>query len=186
MLQEKDILIKPVCRAKGGIHPPHNKKSANCATKKIPLASEIFIPMIQHIGAPCKALVQAGDRVTIGQIIGDCDKPVSAPIHASVSGVVKEVKPLACYNGQLVETVVIIPDEEQTDCPDLKPVKVETARDLIQAARACGLVGLGGAGFPSHIKLTPNENTPIDTFLINAAECEPHITSDYRACMEDS
>ncbi len=180
-----EVLIKPVCRARGGIHPPHHKKSANCATKKLPLAQEIFIPMRQHIGMPCTPLVKAGDFVTVGQKIGDCDKPLSAPIHSSVSGTVKEVKLLPCYNGELTETVVIVPDGVQTDCPDLKPVSVNTIDDLIAAAKACGLVGLGGAGFPTHIKLTPHEATPIDTFLINAAECEPHITSDYRACMED-
>ena len=185
MVHEKDILIKPVCRAKGGIHPPHNKKSANCATKKIPLPAEIFVPMRQHIGAPCTALVQAGDKVFVGQKIGDCENNFSAPIHSSVSGTVKEVKNLPLYNGQPVETIVIVPDGEQTDYEGLHPVTVNSPEDLIAAAKNCGLVGLGGAGFPTHIKLTPNQDTPIDTILINAAECEPHITSDYRACMED-
>ncbi len=184
-MQENQILIKPVCRAKGGIHPPHNKKSANCPAKKIPLAQEFFIPMRQHIGAPCTPIVKAGDTITVGQKIGEAPSDFSAPIHSGVSGTVKEVKMLPCYNGQLTETVVIVPDEVQTDCPNLKPVPVNTPKDLIAAAKECGLVGLGGAGFPTHIKLTPNENTPIDTLLINAAECEPHITSDYRACMED-
>lgn len=184
-MRESQILIKPVCRAKGGIHPPHNKKSANCPAKKIPLAQEYFVPMRQHIGAPCTPIVKAGDLVTIGQKIGEPQGNFSAAIHAGVSGTVKEVKMLPCYNGELTETVVIVPNEEQTDCPDLQPVKVNTIEDLIAAAKNCGMVGLGGAGFPTHIKLTPNENTPIDTLLINAAECEPHITSDYRACMED-
>ncbi len=184
-MQETQILIKPACRARGGIHPPHNKKSANCPAQKIPLAQEIFIPMRQHIGVPCTPLVKAGDTVTVGQKIGEASADFSAPIHASVSGTVKEVKPLPCYNGQLTETVVITPDGAQTECPDLKPVTVNTPKELIAAAKECGLVGLGGAGFPTHIKLTPNENTPIDTLLINAAECEPHITSDYRACLED-
>ena len=185
MLHEKDILIRPVCRAKGGIHPPHNKTSANCAAQKIPLAEEFYIPMRQHIGVPCTPLVQAGDTVTVGQKIGEASSDFSAPIHSGVSGTVKEVKMLPCYNGQLTETVVIVPDGLQTDCPHLQPVTVNTPEDLINAAKECGLVGLGGAGFPTHIKLTPKEDTPIDTFLINAAECEPHITSDYRACMED-
>ncbi len=184
-MQQNQILIKPVCRAKGGIHPPHNKTSANCPAKKIPLAPEIFIPMRQHIGVPCTPVVKAGDSVTVGQKIGETPTDFSAAIHSSVSGTVKEVKMLPCYNGQLTETVVIIPDGEQTDCPNLKPVTVNNIEELIAAAKECGLVGLGGAGFPTHIKLTPNENTPIDTLLINAAECEPHITSDYRACMED-
>ncbi len=186
MLQEKDVLIKPVCRAKGGVHPPHNKRSAEKETRYLPLAEKLFIPMVQHIGAPCTPLVQPGDTVYVGQPIGDNTQGLCAPIHSSVSGVVEQVLPMPSYNGRTVDTVVIVPDGKQTDDPNLHPVTVKTADDLVRAARDCGLVGLGGAGFPTYVKLTPVADQPIDTLIINGAECEPHITSDYRACMEDT
>ncbi len=180
----KDILVKPACRAKGGVHPPHNKFSAERTTQKIDLPQAVYIPMRQHIGVPCTPTVAAGDQVFVGTKIGDSDQPLCVPIHSSVSGTVKEIVPML-VGGVAVDTVVIVPDGEQTDDPHLQPVKVETADQLVQAARDCGLVGLGGAGFPTYLKLKPNPDTPIDTLIINAAECEPYITSDYRACLED-
>lgn len=185
-LSPKDVLLKPACRSRGGVHPPHNKRAAEFPTQHMPLPATITIPMRQHIGVPCTPLVKPGDRVQIGQKIGDSDKPLCAPIHASVSGTVTAVGPMKSYNGTAVDTIVITPDGQQTDDPHLQPITVETAADLVKAARECGLVGLGGAGFPTYIKLTPDANQRIDTLIINAAECEPYITSDYRACMEDA
>jgi len=182
---ELPILMKPACRARGGVHPMHNKFAAEHPTVKIPLPERVYIPMRQHIGAPCIPTVSVGDQVYIGTKIGDSDAPVSAPIHSSVSGIVEAIQPMAGMGGAVTDTVIIRLDEEQRDDPNLRPVTVQTAEELVQAARDCGLVGLGGAGFPTHIKLKPSPDQPIDTLIINAAECEPYITSDYRACMED-
>ncbi len=186
MHAKTERLLKPACRSRGGARVPHNKNAAESPTRHIPLPETVAVPMRQHIGAPCLPLVKPGDKVTVGQRIGDADAPVCAPIHAGVSGEVVAVEPRPSYSGAMTDTVVIAPDGLQTDCPDLRPVTVNTAEELVQAARDCGLVGLGGAGFPTHIKLTPTQSQPIDTLIINAAECEPYITSDYRAIMEEA
>ncbi len=183
-LTPRQVLMKPVCRAKGGIHPPHSKRAAEQPTRSIPLPSKVFIPLKQHIGVSCSPLVKIGDKVYVGSKIGDSDAPLSVPVHSSVSGTVEEIR-LVEAPGGLVDAVVIVPDGNQTPDPEIKPIAVSTPLQLVQAARDCGLVGLGGAGFPTHIKLSPNPDQPIDTLIINAAECEPHITSDYRTCIEE-
>ncbi len=140
--------------------------------------------MQQHIGAPCVPVVKKGDKVYVGTVIGDSDKPVSAPIHASISGTVSEIRPFMQTSGVSCDAVVIDSDGTMETDPSVAPFEVHTAEDLCAAARASGLVGLGGAGFPAHIKLRPNDNVPIDTLIVNAAECEPYITADYRECIE--
>ena len=142
--------------------------------------------MQQHIGAPCEPVVKVGDEVAVGQVIGDTDKFVSAPIHASVSGKVTAVGDVKLPNGVMSKAVTIESDGEMRLWEGIEPPKVETKEDLIKAVRASGLVGLGGAGFPTHIKLNFPEDKNIDTLIINAAECEPYITVDYRECMENS
>lgn len=145
----------------------------------------VTISMLQHIGAPCSPVVKAGDRVLVGQVIGDTDAFVSAPIHSSVSGTVKEISSILTPNGASINCVVIESDGlmEQIECtsPD-----VSTHEKFIKAVRDSGLVGLGGAGFPAHIKLKVPPDKEIDTLLINAAECEPYITSDHREILENS
>ena len=179
------ILQKPVCRARGGVHPPHNKNTAKQKTQTLPLPKTVAIPLVQHIGAPCAPLVKAGDTVFVGTLLGDCKDALCAPIHSSVSGTVTAIEPTLCAGGRIADSVIIETDGNQTPDPTLAPFSVETAEDLATAARACGLVGLGGAGFPTYVKLTPQAGQPIDTILVNAAECEPYITSDDRACLED-
>ncbi len=183
-LTPKEVILKAVCRAKGGVHPDHNKFSAEQKTVKTDLPQEVYIPMRQHIGPPCTPTVQVGDQVYVGTKIGDGKQPLCVPIHSSVSGTVKEIVPMM-VGGNVVDTVVISADGQQTDDPHLHPIQVTNAEELVQAARDCGLVGLGGAGFPTYIKLKPLPEQPIDTLIVNAAECEPYITSDYRACLED-
>ncbi|MBR4867911.1 MAG: electron transport complex subunit RsxC [Clostridia bacterium] len=178
--------MKPVCRAKGGVHPPHNKFTAVCETVNLPLPKTVTIPLAQHIGAPCLPLVQVGDSVFVGTLLADRTDALCAPIHSSVSGVVTAIEPTVCMGGRIADAVVIETDGKQIPDPSLTPRKVTNANDLVAAARACGLVGLGGAGFPTHIKLKPSKDQPIDVILINAAECEPYITSDDRACIEDT
>lgn len=180
----KQEILRPRARIHGGVRLPHLKAAAELETVQLPVPQQVVIPMVQHIGAPCVPLVKKGDRVFVGTKIGDSDAFVSAPIHSSVSGTVAEIRQISQPNGAECAAVVIQTDGSQTPDPDLKPVTVTTAEELAQAARDCGLVGLGGAGFPTHVKLAPGKK--IDTLIVNGAECEPFITSDYRACLEDS
>ena len=143
--------------------------------------------MAQHIGAPCEPCVAVGDRVKIGQKIGDSEAFMSAPVHASISGVVKEIKDVMNVFGRLCKTVVIENDNKNEMYEELEPPKCDTREDFIKAVRESGAIGLGGAGFPTHVKLGFDKNkVKIDYLLLNGAECEPYITSDYRELMENS
>ncbi|MBQ2963797.1 MAG: electron transport complex subunit RsxC [Clostridia bacterium] len=179
-------VLKAVVKGRGGVNVSHSKNTENCKIVRMPAPEKVVLPMQQHIGAPCEPVVKVGDEVKVGQLIGDTDKFVSAPIYASVSGKVTAIGDVKLANGSMSKAVTIESDGEMTMYEDIEPPKVENAADLIKAVRASGLVGLGGAGFPAHVKLglMPNEN--IDTLIINAAECEPYITVDYRECMENS
>lgn len=177
-------VIKPKAKISGGIFPSHNKNTSECATLNISVPSRVCIPMSQHIGAPCVPSVKKGDTVYVGTKIADSDKFVSAPIHSSVSGVVEDIVDFMSLRGTHCQAVVIASDGLQTPDPDLAPLTVNTPDELVRAARECGLVGLGGAGFPAHVKLSTGGKTP-DYLIINGAECEPYITSDYRECIEN-
>ncbi len=172
---------------KGGIHPPYNKELASGkAIKRAPVPAEVIIPLSQHIGAPNDALVAAGDRVEVGQKIGASDAFVSAPVHSSVAGTVKEVTEVANFTGAKVKSVVITPDAEQPEFAkktgkDLDALTAEEIRDI---AKEAGLVGMGGAAFPTHVKLTPPKDKPVDLVIINACECEPFLTCDHRQMLE--
>ncbi|MDE5858953.1 MAG: electron transport complex subunit RsxC [Oscillospiraceae bacterium] len=168
-----------------GIKLRHNKNTRNCETADFPLPKSVVIPMSQHMGAPCKCIVKKGDMVTVGQKIGDTDAFMSAPVHSSVSGTVIGIDDFLLANGAVCEAAVIETDGLQTVCPDIAPPEITDKQSLIAAVRESGLTGLGGAGFPTHIKLNYDAvKTPIDTLVINAAECEPYITSDYRELIE--
>ena len=149
----------------------------------MPPPATVAIPLKQHIGAPCNCLVKPGDKVFVGTVIGDNEAAMCCPVHSSVSGTVKEISSLTTAAGD-VDCVVIESDGEMTPEPSLTAPEVKTADDIIAAARNCGLVGLGGAGFPVHIKISAGTREDIDTLIINCAECEPYITADYRECME--
>ena len=167
-----------------GIFVKHLKNTAEEKTVSMPVPSTVTIPMSMHIGAPCEPLVKMGDLVKVGQKIGESNAPFSAPIHASVSGKVKQVTEFRNALGTVSKAVVIEADGEQAISEEIKvPVK-NSREDFINAVKESGVVGLGGAGFPTHIKLNPRNLDEIDTLVINAAECEPYITSDYRECME--
>lgn len=171
---------------KGGVHPPHQKNTAEKATVTMGVPSVVVIPMIQHLGAPCQPKVKKGDTVKVGQVIGDSDAYVSAPIHSSVSGTVTRVEPVVLSGSQPVMCVEIKSDGLQEVFEEIKPPVVDSRESFLAAIRASGLTGLGGAGFPAHVKLNPPKGTKVDTLVINAAECEPYITSDYRECMENT
>jgi Na+-translocating ferredoxin:NAD+ oxidoreductase subunit C len=172
---------------KGGIHPPYNKELASGkAIKRAPVPAEVVIPLSQHIGAPNEALVSAGDRVEVGQKIGATDAFVSAPVHSSVKGTVKEIADIANFTGARVKSVVITADSEQPDFAkqpgkDLDSLSSDEIREI---AKEAGLVGMGGAAFPTHVKLTPPKDKPVDTVIINAVECEPFLTCDHRQMLE--
>ncbi len=168
----------------GGVHAPHRKHTAECATTSMPLPKTIILPMLQHIGTPCTPVVKVGETVAVGQVVADSDAPISVPIHSGISGTVTAVKDLLLPGGRTISSLVIESDGEQRIYEGIKPPRIETFEDFIAAVRASGLVGLGGAGFPQHVKLNPKNLDEVDTLIINAAECEPYITTDYRECME--
>lgn len=182
----KSGVLTAVKKVRGGVKVAHHKNTAETEVVRIPTPSKVVIPMQQHIGAPCEPTVKVGDTVAVGQLIGDSDKLVSAPIHASVSGTVTAIGDVKLPNGAVSKAVTIESDGEMRLWEGVKPPKVETREDLIKAVRASGLVGLGGAGFPTHVKLNFPPEKNIDTLVVNAAECEPYITVDYRECMENS
>lgn len=171
-------------RTHGGARVPHHKNTSQIPTVVLPTPKQVIIPMQQHIGAPCKVLVKKGDHVYLGQKIGDADAFVSAPIHASVSGTVSAVQQVMLPGGQMSDAVVIDSDGLMEADPSIQPPMVNSHEDFTAAVRASGLVGLGGAGFPAHVKL--NALGKIDTLIINAAECEPYVTADHREALENS
>ncbi len=181
-----DAILKAVSKGRGGVYVAHNKLTAEKETVRITPPEIVTLPMSQHIGAPCTPTVKKGDKVYVGQLIGDSDKYVSAPIHASVSGTVTAVQDVKLANGKMAPAVTIESDGEMKLFDGLEPPVVTDKASLITAVRNSGLVGLGGAGFPSHVKLNTPPEKEIDTLIINAAECEPYITVDYRECIENS
>ncbi len=165
-----------------GIKLNHRKNTENSATVDFPLPASVKIPMSMTMGAPCKPLVKKGDEVKVGQKIGDSDAPFSAPIHSGVSGKVSAVTEYRTAAGAVCQAIEIETDGSQTVSEEVKPPEVTDKAGFIKAVRESGACGLGGAGFPTHIKLATK--SPIDTLIINAAECEPYITSDYREMIE--
>ena len=172
----------------GGVHPKENKWYAcDKETQVFPEPDIVVIPMSQHIGAPCNPLVKKGDPVTVGQKIGD-NQGLCVPVHASVSGTVKAVEMRAHTSGTTVMSVVIENDHLDTLCEDIKPrtqeeVDALSPEELIGIIREGGIVGMGGATFPTHVKLSGGIGK-VDTVIINAGECEPYITADDRLCRE--
>lgn len=168
------------------IHVAHHKNTAQCETKRMPVPAEVCIPMSMHIGAPCKPLVAKGDTVKVGQLIGDTDAFVSAPIHSSVSGTVKSIETQRNAAGGYDQVIVIETDGKQEVCEDIEIPKADNLQEFVAAVRKSGLVGLGGASFPTHIKYNPKNIDEVDTLIVNGAECEPFITSDHRLMLEDT
>ena len=172
----------------GGIHPKENKHYAcEREVQVFPEPDILVIPMAQHIGAPCKPLVKKGDVVTMGQKIGD-NQGLCVPVHASVSGKVKAVEPRPHTSGTMVMSVVIENDHQDTLCEDIKPrtaaeVEQLTVEELMNIIREAGIVGMGGASFPTHVKLSSGLGK-VDTIIVNVSECEPFIVADDRLCQE--
>ncbi len=177
-------VLPPFCKGRGGVRTEHHKDMAKQAVERMPAPDEVVLPLSMHIGAPCAPTVAVGDSVKIGQIIGDTDKFVSAPIHASVSGTVKAIGPVKVANGSTVNAVTIASDGKMELFEEIAPPVVTDRASFLAAVRASGLVGLGGAGFPAHVKLAFKEDAGVDTLIINGAECEPYITVDHREMLD--
>ncbi|PAB61386.1 electron transport complex subunit RsxC [Anaeromicrobium sediminis] len=173
---------------RGGVHPPHRKK----ATEKLAVikANEpkvVYIPLQQHIGAPCEALVKVGDEVKVGQKIGEASAFVSAPIHSSVSGKVKKIAKMKTPTGEAT-CIVIESDGLNTVHESVLPkgdISELSGKEILEIVKEAGIVGLGGAAFPTHVKFSPPPDTNIDTIILNGAECEPYLTADHRLMLED-
>lgn len=168
------------------IHVSHYKHTAGCATEIMPTPDVVKISMSQHIGAPCKPLVAKGDYVKVGQKIGDTDAFVSAPIHSGVSGTVTAIEEQRNAAGGFETLVVIETDKKQELSEEVKvPAEPKDLAEFVKAVRESGLVGLGGASFPTHIKFNPKNIDDVHALIVNAAECEPFITSDHRLMLEN-
>lgn len=173
---------------KQGIHPDYNKDlTSDKPFKKAKRPGLVTIPMQQHIGAPCKPLVKKGDHVDMGQKIGDVDSFVSAPIHASVSGTVKEIKKVLTPIGRQADAVVIEVDEEDRLAEGISTsgsLEGLSAEEIKRIVREAGIVGMGGAMFPTHVKLAIPEGKKVEYLILNGAECEPYLTVDHRMMLE--
>ena len=183
-MEENDV-SKFVQKSLHSISVPHYKNTMDCATEMMPVPERVLLPMIQHMGAPCEPMVKVGDQVKVGQLIGDAGSPMSAPIYSSVSGKVTAISEFINPMGMRTSAVAIESDGEQTISEEIQIPSVSTKEEFLAAIRKSGLVGLGGAGFPTHVKLNPKHPEKVDTLIINAAECEPFITADYREMMEN-
>jgi electron transport complex protein RnfC len=173
----------------GGLHPPDSKSySAHKPIEDCPLPEELVIPLAQHIGAPAEACVAKGDLVKKGQVIGQAKGFVSVPVHASTSGEVIAVEPRPHPMGKDLPAVVIAPDGEDAWVEGLVEADPETLSpdEIKERIRAAGIVGLGGATFPAHVKLSPPEGKTIDTLILNGVECEPYLTADHRLMLEET
>ena len=176
-------MFKSLKRSAKGAAVPHEKGTAGMATVTMATPAHVIIPMSMHIGAPADPVVKKGDQVCVGTLIGKAGGFVSANIYSSVSGTVEGVAPFRMVNGSTCQAVAIAADGQQTVDPACVPPVVTDKKSLMAAVQACGLVGLGGAGFPTHVKLAAEG---IDALQINAAECEPYLSTDTREMLECS
>ena len=172
---------------KGGVHPYDGKELSKAKpVKEFLPGKEMVYPLSQHIGAPAQPVVKKGDSVLAGQKIAEMGGFVSAPIHATVSGVVKDLKKVRNNVGAMVDAIIIENDEkyETVEFQPAKSLDALSKEEIIARIKEGGVVGMGGAGFPTHVKLSPREPEKIEYVLVNGAECEPYLTSDYRRMLE--
>ncbi|MDD6773031.1 MAG: electron transport complex subunit RsxC [Bacteroidales bacterium] len=173
----------------GGVHPNDNKISRDCAIEVLPLPQIVYVSMAQHLGAPATPIVAVGDKVKTGQVIAEPAGFISAFVHSPASGTVKAVAPRADLAGRMVTHVEIaVEGDEWAEGIDLSDTLVteipEDRAAILDKIKACGIVGLGGATFPTHVKLNPAPGSKAECLILNGAECEPYLTSDYRILLE--
>ncbi len=183
-VRRKESVVKLSIFKLNNVKIPHNKGTASHVPEKMPVPSTVVIPLSMHIGAPAVAAVKAGDEVRVGTLIGEPGGFVSSPIYSSVSGKVKKIEDFLLSNGSYVPAVVIATDGEQTEIEDKQPPRLESFEDFVAAAKNSGVVGLGGAGFPLHVKLGVKDISKLEYVVINCAECEGYITSDTRTMLD--
>ena len=178
---------------KRGIHPNEEKSyTENVAIDYLlpPPKCEMIYPLVQHLGAPCRPLVETGQKVLVGEKIGDDEAFVCAPIHSSVSGLVIDIRPHLTAIGTIVDSIIVENDGEFLEHGSLKSAGIDyrnlSPEEIKKIIREAGIVGLGGAGFPTHVKLSPPQGKKIDTVIINGSECEPYLTTDNRVMIEEA
>jgi len=172
---------------RGGVHPDPRKETATMMVFPGPSPEQVVIPLLQHVGAVCEPVVEVHDHVLVGQKIGDSEEYISAPVHSSVSGEVTGIVMYPHPGGRDVLSIQILSDGRNQLSPDVKPPgdpASMTPEEIRRVVREGGMVGLGGGGFPTHVKLSPSAGKPIETVIINGAECEPYITGDHRLMVE--
>ena len=182
--------MKRLFSFRGGVHPPYFKElTSGQPLGKASLPKKVVIPLSQHTGKPAKPIVKAGDEVKTGQLIGESDGFISLPVHSSLSGKVMDIKPWPHPSGHTMPSVIIESDGRDEWVSDLTAhedyfrLSPEELREIVKNA---GIAGLGGAAFPTHVKLTPPENCEIDTVILNGCECEPYLTCDHKLMLEYS
>ena len=173
----------------GGVHPPENKITKDVPIETIPVPGQIIVPLFQHLGKPAKAVVKPRDPVKKGQLIGEANGFVSSNIHAPTSGIVKAIGRHPSPAGQYVEAVTIDSDGKDEWVDGLNSDEIDfknlSKEQIIKKIQDSGIVGMGGAGFPTHVKLSPPKDKKIDVIILNGAECEPYLTADHRLMLEN-
>ncbi len=173
---------------RGGLHPYDGKElSKDKPIRNVLPKGELIFPLSQHIGAPAIPVIEKGERVLTGQMIAKANGFVSAPIYSSVSGTVKAIEPRRVLSGERAECIIIENDGlyEELQYESIENLDQLSKQEIIERIRQAGIVGMGGAGFPTHVKLSPKEPDKITYVIINCAECEPYLTSDYRRMIEE-
>ena len=174
----------------GGVHPDDAKIAKDCAIEVLPLPPVVYISMAQHLGVPAKPVVAVGDKLKVGQVIAEPGGFISAFVHSSVSGTVKSIGPRKDLAGNYVTHVEIAVEGDEwmegIDLSDTLVASLPGNSSILDAVKKCGVVGLGGATFPTHVKLDPPKDKTADCLIINGAECEPYLTSDFRIMIEKS
>ncbi len=195
-MSESSLVISGKGTFPRGVHPPEVKElAAGAPIEVLPAPAAVSVPLLQHTGAPCEATVKIKDNVTVGRKIGDAEAFVCAPVHSPINGVTKKSSMTTLPNGRHVQTVEITAEGDQPGGEQLleeilggdwpvEGLEQYDSQQIIDAVREAGIVGLGGAAFPTHVKLTPNEAKPIDTLIVNGCECEPYLTADHRLMLE--
>ncbi len=169
-----------------GVHVPHHKNTNDSVPQAMPVPAKVYISLHMHMGAPCNPLGKKGDYVKVGQLIGSSDAFMSARTHSSVSGTVEAITTMTTSIGNVDQVVVIATDGKQEVSEEVQPPVVNNYQEFLEALKCSGLVGLGGAGFPAHVKFNLKDLNAVDTLIINAAECEPYITTDLRTILDKS
>ena len=172
----------------GGVHPYEGKElTMDKPIKSVLPKGDLVYPLSQHIGAPASPIVAVGDHVLTGQKIAEASGFVSAPIYATVSGTVKAIEPRRLATGGMCNSIIVENDGlyEEVEWPEVKPWEEMTSEEIVAAVREAGVVGMGGAGFPTAVKLSPKEPDKIEYVIANCSECEPYLTSDYRRMIEE-